>query len=231
MKKRLGILLIFAFLFVGFLVNWTYSYYKGLEEAYIPVHDAEPTPIIPSEKKVFERSTHALDYLKMPQDENHQRILATYYNNRAYSGAPPSIPHPVKEKLGMGGNICLQCHQNGGFVEKFNAYAPVTPHPEMVNCKQCHVEQLTDTDFVASNFYKKPPPEVGVNNALPGSPPTIPHQLQMRENCLSCHAGPAAVKELWIDHPERVNCRQCHVPKEQEFRSVDLFIRKNNNVK
>ena len=231
MKKRLGILLIFALLFIGFLANWTYSYYKGLEEAYIPIHDTGPLPIIPSEKKVFERSEYALDYLNMPQDENHQRTLATYYNNRAYPGAPPSIPHSVKEKLGMGGNVCLQCHQNGGFVQKFNAYAPVTPHPEMVNCKQCHVEQLTDSDFMTTDFYKKPAPKVGVNNALPGSPPVMPHQLQMRENCLACHAGPAAVKELWVDHPERVNCRQCHVPIEQEIHNVELFVSANTNIK
>ena len=230
MKKRVGILLVFALLFIGFLANWTYSYYQGLEEAYIPIHEVSDIPVIPSEKKVFERSGYALDYLNMPVDENHQRTLDTYYDNRAYVGAPPSIPHPVKEKLGMGANVCLQCHQNGGFVEKFNAYAPVTPHPEMINCKQCHVEQQTKSNFVATNFYKKPAPEVGVNNALPGSPPAIPHQLQMRENCLSCHAGPAAVKELWIDHPERVNCRQCHVPKAEEVKNVELFVRANTNI-
>ncbi|MFS4491646.1 nitrate reductase cytochrome c-type subunit [Maribacter sp. 2308TA10-17] len=230
MKKRLGIISILVLLFIGFLINWTYSYYKGLEEAYIPIGDVKEIPIIPSEKKVFERAEYALDYLNMPRDENHQRTLETYYDNRAYPGAPPSIPHPVKEKLGMGGNVCLQCHQNGGFVEKFNAYAPVTPHPEMVNCKQCHAEQQTQTLFAANNFYKKSAPEVGNNNALPGSPPAIPHQLQMRENCLSCHAGPAAVKELWVDHPERVNCRQCHVPLKQEIENVELFVRTNTNT-
>ncbi len=125
----------------------------------------------------------------------------------------------------MGGNVCLQCHQNGGFVEKFNAYAPVTPHPQMVNCKQCHVEKQTQSNFKETNFYKKPAPAVGVNNALLGSPPVIPHQLQMRENCLSCHAGPSAVKELRVEHPERINCRQCHVPKERPYENVELFVR------
>lgn len=231
MKKRVGILLIFALLLVAFLANWTYSYYQGQEEAYIPIHETPPVPVIPSESKVFERSGLALEYLNMPVDEVHQRSLETYYNNRAYHGAPPSIPHPVKEKLGMGANVCLQCHQNGGFVEKFNAYAPVTPHPEMINCKQCHVGQQTTNNFVGTDFYKKPPPEVGVNNALPGSPPVMPHQLQMRENCLSCHAGPAAVKELWFDHPERVNCRQCHVPKMQNVQDKEVFDRANTNLK
>lgn len=228
--KRAGILSIFAILFVGFLINWIYSYEKGKEEAYIPISEEKELPIILSESAVFERSEFALDYLNMPVDENHQRTLDMYYDNRAYPGAPPSIPHPVKEKRSMGGNVCLQCHQNGGFVEKFNAYAPITPHPQMVNCKQCHVEQQTQSYFKETNFYKKPAPAVGVNNVLLGSPPVIPHQLQMRENCLSCHAGPGAVKELRIDHPERINCRQCHVPKERQFENVELFMRSNTTA-
>ncbi len=228
--NRTVILSLLAVLFVGFLINWIYSWEQGLEEAYIPITEENELAIIPSEKAVFERSEHALDYLDMPADENHQRVLDDYYDNRAYPGAPPSIPHPVKEKLGMGGNICLQCHQNGGFVEKFNAYAPVTPHPDMINCKQCHVEQQTQSKFVDTEFYKKPAPAVGANNALPGSPPVIPHELQMRENCLACHAGPAAVKELWFDHPERINCRQCHVPKEADLEHVESFVRYSKQI-
>ncbi|HEX7788274.1 MAG TPA: hypothetical protein VF653_18790 [Methylomirabilota bacterium] len=46
--------------------------------------------------------------------------------------------------------------------------------------------------------------------AMPGSPPPIPHGLQMRENCRACHAGPGAVAELRTTHPQRVSCRQCH---------------------
>ncbi len=228
--KRIGITALFALLFVVFLIIWIYSYEQGLEEAYIPITDNKELPIIPLEKRVFERSELALEYLEMPVDETHQRMLDTYYDNRAYPGAPPSIPHPVKIKLGMGGNVCLQCHENGGFVEKFNAYAPVTPHPEMINCKQCHVEQQTQSKFVATNFYKKPAPAVGTNNALQGSPPVITHQLQMRENCLSCHGGPGAVKELRVSHPERINCRQCHVPKERPYENVERFVRINTQT-
>ncbi|WP_430969113.1 cytochrome C [Spongiimicrobium sp. 2-473A-2-J] len=228
--KRLGILSLFAILFVAFVVIWNYSYEKGLEEAYIPISEEREVPIIPSESAVFERSEFALEYLNMPIDENHQRTLDTYYGNRAYTGAPPSIPHPVKEERSMGGKVCLQCHQNGGFVEKFNAYAPVTPHPEMINCRQCHVTQVAQSTFAANTFYKKPAPAVGVNNALDGSPPVVPHPLQLRENCLACHAGPGAVKELRIDHPERINCRQCHVPKTGETQAAMLFIRANTDV-
>ena len=223
--KRVGIISFFSLLFIVFVVIWNYSYQKGLEGAYIPISDVDEIPIIPSESAVFDRQNFALDYLDMPVDEEHERALKDYYQNKAFPGAPPSIPHPVKEKLGMGGKVCLQCHQNGGFVEKFNAYAPVTPHPEMINCKQCHVEQLRQDQFAASNFYRKPSPEVGINAALPGGPPVMPHALQMRENCLACHAGPGAVRELRVDHPDRINCRQCHVPRETETAEIGVFIR------
>ena len=44
------------------------------------------------------------------------------------------------------------------------------------------------------------------------APPTIPHKTFMRENCVACHAGPAAREEIRTSHPERRRCRQCHVP-------------------
>ncbi len=229
MKKRLGIISLFIILFIAFIFIWNYSYKTGLKKAYIPIQKERQNIVIPSENGVFLRSEFALDYMNMPVDENHQRSIKTYYDNRAYSGAPPSIPHLVKEEMSMGGNTCLQCHQNGGFVSKFEAYAPVTPHPEMINCRQCHVAQMTETIFKETNFLKVTAPLVGINNALPGSPPVIPHQLQMRENCLSCHAGPAAPKEIRVTHPERINCRQCHVPSDQIVSDIEAFTRVNTN--
>ncbi len=230
MKKRLGIISLFVLLFVAFIIVWNFSYQTGLEEAYIPITNEVPVLEIPSEKGVFMRSEFALEYLNMPIDEAHQRSLDTYYNNRAYPGAPPSIPHPLlKGERGIGGNACLQCHQNGGFVAKFNAYAPVTPHPGMINCRQCHVSQNTKTLFTATNFAKVHAPKVGINNAFPGSPPMIPHQIQMRENCLACHAGPAAPKEIRVTHPDRINCRQCHVPSDKVVTDIEVFTRTNSN--
>ena len=121
--------------------------------------------------------------------------------------------------------------KNGGFVEKFNAYAPVSPHPDMVNCRQCHVPQQVQTLLKGTNFYKQDAPKVGVNNALVGSPPIIPHQIQMRENCLACHAGPSAPKEIRVTHPERINCRQCHVLNNKEVTDFGVFKRTRSNDK
>lgn len=215
MRKRLGIISFFTIIFIAFIIVWNYSYEQGQEEAYIPIIETPTGNIIPSETGVFRRFDDTdIDYLNMPVDENHQRTLDEYYKNRAYPGAPPSIPHPVAKELSFGGNTCIQCHGNGGFVEKFDAYAPVTPHPEMINCRQCHVEKNTESTFTAFASAKPQPPNVGegVNNAMPGSPPMMPHQLRMRENCISCHAGPSAPIEIKVSHPERTNCRQCHLP-------------------
>jgi cytochrome c-type protein NapB len=229
MRKRLGIISLFVLLFIAFIIVWNLSYQTGLEEGYIPVETSATNTFMPSESGVFKRSDFALEYGNMPIDGNHQRTLDTYYDNRAFHGAPPSIPHPVKNERSLGGNTCLQCHQNGGFVEKFDAYAPVTPHPEMINCRQCHVAQNSNTLFKPNDFAKVHAPEVGVNNALLGAPPMIPHQIQMRENCLSCHAGPAAPKEIRVTHPERINCRQCHVPTDKSVTEIKPFTRTNSN--
>ena len=229
MRKRLGIISFFTLLFIGFIAVWNYSYYTGLEEAYIPVERDVELPIIPSEMGVFQRSKYALDYANMPIDEKHQRSLDSYYDNRAYYGAPPSIPHPLASERNMDENSCLKCHENGGFVEKFNGFAPVTPHPEKVNCRQCHVVQKTQTLFKGTNFKKGSIPLVGINNALKGSPPIIPHQLQLRENCLACHAGPSAPKEIRVSHPERINCRQCHVPNNKVTEDIGIFKRAKVN--
>ena len=229
MRKRLGIISLFVVLFVAFIWVWNLSYQTGLEEAYVPIDNDNPTPVIPSETGVFERSEYALDYANMPIDEAHQRSLKDYYKNRAFHGAPPSIPHSVEDDRNMGENSCLKCHQNGGFVTKFQAYAPVVPHPDMINCRQCHVPEHTKTLFKGTNFPKIHAPEVGVNNALKGSPPVIPHQIQMHENCLSCHAGPSAPKEIRVTHPERINCRQCHVFNNKETTDIGIFKRANSD--
>jgi cytochrome c-type protein NapB len=41
--------------------------------------------------------------------------------------------------------------------------------------------------------------------------PPINHDLFFRGNCLACHSGPSAVAEIRTTHPERADCRECHV--------------------
>ncbi len=140
-----------------------------------------------------------------------QRKLRDYYKRRAYLGAPPKVPHPVHEKHSTMEN-CLGCHGKGGYVPKYRAYAPVTPHPTYTNCVQCHVSQNTKTLFKPTAWTKMKPPKLR-RTSLPGGPPPIPHTLQLRTNCNACHAGPGSVRELRTPHPDRTNCLQCHVPR------------------
>ena len=75
------------------------------------------------------------------------RTLRQFYSRRAYPGAPPVIAHDVQFD-GVINDDCLSCHQDGGHVPELNAYTPVTPHPQMENCRQCHVAQMVDGTFV-----------------------------------------------------------------------------------
>jgi cytochrome c-type protein NapB len=164
----------------------------------------------------------------------HARTLEMYRRVRAYPGAPPRVPHALSEEEFRGGS-CNVCHLRGGYVARFGAYAPVTPHPEFRSCLQCHAvadalvgiplprvgsaescgqchvdPDVAPPTFVAHEWVSTEWPTVG-QRALPGSPFWIPHDAQLRGNCLACHSGPGAVREIRTDHPERANCMQCHL--------------------
>ena len=166
---------------------------------------------IPSEAGVF-RAEGAVLAVPPDAEASHvasQRSLASFRSLRAYPGAPPRIPHELSEDE-FRTTQCTVCHERGGYSSRFAAYTPVTPHPEFENCLQCHVPEQSSSDFVQLDWRPEAWPPVG-QRAMEGSPPWIPHDLQMRGNCLSCHGGPSAVAEIRTTHPERANCRQCHV--------------------
>jgi cytochrome c-type protein NapB len=186
---------------------------RGLRDANaparLPLTGDAGTPSIPTESGVFRLSKLALAYLEAPPTPAHGRTLQTFDSRRAYPGAPPIIPHPLADATSFGGRTCLACHADGGWVPTLDAYAPVTPHPELASCVQCHVPAASASLFRGTTFVRAARPALG-GAALPGSPPPIPHDLQLRDNCLACHAGPSAVREIRTTHPERINCRQCH---------------------
>lgn len=140
------------------------------------------------------------------------RNLRSYYELRQYPGSPPRIPHPVEPSFSDEQRDCLSCHEKGGFSPVHGKFIPVTPHPEMEMCNQCHVPlPKKEETFVEHDWQSINPPRLG-NSAIGNSPPTIPHPLQLRENCITCHTGPGAVVEIRVAHSARGNCRQCHVP-------------------
>jgi cytochrome c-type protein NapB len=132
---------------------------------------------------------------------------------RAYDGAPPTIPHDAQV------GACATCHDADGTAIDGIGVAPASPHGDagadgaFRRCRQCHVPQITGAAFVTSRFVGLPQGPWKGSRATPGAPPRIPHTLQLRGECLSCHAGPGARAELRTTHPERTRCRQCHVPE------------------
>ena len=175
--------------------------------------EAEATAVR-SESGVFR--TQGVGGAREPvRDGARQRTMDTFLERRAYPGAPPVIPHPVQND-GFMADGCLDCHRGGGWVPEQQAYAPVTPHPDYGNCRQCHVPMDEDTPLFADiDWHPRLAPEMDVR-AMPGAPPVIPHDLQLREDCHACHTGPAAVAEIRTDHGDRVHCRQCHVPADEQ---------------
>jgi cytochrome c-type protein NapB len=149
------------------------------------------------------------------------RTLSEFYELRQYPGSPPRIPHVVDLSFSGNETDCLSCHRKGGYSPEFNAFAPVTPHPENVMCSQCHVRVQQEDLFVETTWMSISPPRLG-QSSLPGSPPPIPHSLQLRENCIACHTGPGAVVEIRVNHASRGDCRQCHVAIKQSQPLVEF---------
>ncbi len=159
-----------------------------------------------------------------PREGARPRTLETYRSLRAYPGAPPRIPHEVSPEQSRA-TLCNACHAGGGYVPRHGAYTPVTPHPEFSDCLQCHVPDagavgvgvgavpadLSLVGWAPADWVARDWPELD-QRAMPGSPLWIPHELRLRENCLACHAGPGAVEEIRTTHPDRTDCRSCHVP-------------------
>lgn len=227
MAKRLFIIALFAGIFFATMTTGIFSFKDSQEEAILT--QSADDGLLHQEGAVFKKAKAMLDFVQMPIEEGKGRTLDGYYERRAYNGAPPYIPHEVQDEMNMGGSNCLTCHASGGWVEKFNAYTPIVPHPEKVNCRQCHVVANTDDLFKVNDFQGAEPPELGYH-ALPGSPPPIPHALFLRENCLSCHAGPGAPEEIRVSHPERINCRQCHAHNPPEIEAGDVFSREGYEI-
>ncbi|HQX48456.1 MAG TPA: nitrate reductase cytochrome c-type subunit [Planctomycetaceae bacterium] len=129
--------------------------------------------------------------------------------NRAFNGAPPTIPHAVSETSTA---ACMACHAEGAKTETLRI--PKMSHQFLANCTQCHVENnprhMEASLFRESDFVGLPAPTAGPR-AFAGAPPQIPHSTWMRSECMSCH-GFAGLHGIRTTHPWRNNCTQCHAP-------------------
>jgi cytochrome c-type protein NapB len=129
---------------------------------------------------------------------------------RAFYGAPPVIPHDVDDETNA---ACMECHyeeQDDGSLLSMSV-----PHDRFTNCRQCHVTQepaLPKSVAVSLETSWKGLAEPGTGSrAHAEAPPVIPHKLFLRERCLACHGEEGLTEGVATEHPERSNCRQCHV--------------------
>lgn len=141
-----------------------------------------------------------------------QRALAARERNRAFNGAPPTIPHPINQRSA---DSCMACHGKG--IKTTSLRVPQMSHAFLANCTQCHVEssstQMEAFLFRMNHFVGLPAPESGPR-AFAQAPPQIPHTTWMRSNCMSCH-GETGLNGIRTTHPWRVNCQQCHAPSSE----------------
>lgn len=137
---------------------------------------------------------------------------------RYYAYAPPFIPHDVINPA------CLDCHEMGLVVDGYKA--PVTPHPQLQNCQQCHIRADESIKPFRKNAFVGLKEPAALSLPQPYGPPLIPHRVFMREDCLICHDDPTREEVIQTTHPERKNCQQCHVQQNSE---VALF-RENERI-
>lgn len=158
---------------------------------------------------LIDRRPGVFDPVRRTQEMKLEAI-ADRARTRAFDGAPPVIPHPAGQQTASN---CLACHGDGVRIGK--RIATKMSHQLFSNCTQCHVETAISGPFTGTaeaensfeGLYRAGPGD----RVLAGSPPTIPHQTFLREDCTSCH-GLVARPGLRTTHPWLSHCTQCHAP-------------------
>lgn len=131
---------------------------------------------------------------------------------RAFYTAPPVMPH---DRALLRNHDCQYCHSDVRDFRSTDRLSTKTPHAQLSNCMQCHVAVEPPlgeaAEPVDTSWAGLEEPGAG-DRAHALAPPTLPHRLFLRENCLSCHHAESPYVFMRCTHPERGNCLQCHVP-------------------
>ena len=129
--------------------------------------------------------------------------------NRAFNGAPPTVPHPIDQQTDA---ACIACHEAGAVTATIRI--PRMSHQFLANCTQCHVESHSrhlPSELASENSFTGLLAPTAGPRAYPGAPPQIPHTTWMRSDCMSCH-GYEGRHGIRTTHPWRSSCLQCHAP-------------------
>lgn len=166
----------------------------------------------PSHRDTLQRVLKAAEPALVPATQADARAgaLTARAERSAFSGAPPTVPHPITQSNGQ---ECGTCHNEGGTFG--TTLVPARGHSELKQCTQCHVPERSDvpasqqTFAVASTF--EPLRAAAAPSRWSVAPPQMPHSHWMRERCSACH-GVFGRPGLQTSHPERQSCLQCHTP-------------------
>lgn len=169
------------------------------------------TTAIQTSLKDLKSNMQPLAEVKISEQDKADALLKRD-KNRAFNGAPPTIPHTVDQTSAQ---ACMACHGEG--IKTKTLRIPKMSHQFLANCTQCHVESnprhMLASLFKESRFVGLPAPTAGPR-AFPGAPPQMPHSTWIRSDCMSCH-GFAGSHGIRTTHPWRKNCQQCHTPSSQ----------------
>jgi len=153
--------------------------------------------------------------------DEHTQMREKRESLRAYEGAPPVIPHSINRTTS---DYCLVCHEKGVIFEaeavvmnQKNAQAKITPHPQWVNCIQCHGLRIDDSKFRKNKFmpYRITSTPFTKTKDNEGTPPAMPHMLQNHDNCIVCHLSKTAYATIIPEHGETEGCPLCHQQNEK----------------
>jgi hypothetical protein len=122
-------------------------------------------------------------------------------------GAAPAVAAPVIPHQLAGMDQCDQCHAPNGMKPVPENHAEFT----LDLCQLCHKPAGTEPGDATQSSGGSTP---AAGDA--GGPPTIPHDLAGRDDCLLCHNPDGGVKPAPADHAGRTNdtCETCHKPEQ-----------------
>ncbi|MBM4364959.1 MAG: hypothetical protein FJ102_02010 [Deltaproteobacteria bacterium] len=233
---RVALAVVTGVAFVGFFLGtsaWDYEDESVIDEPGTP-EPSVPEALSYTELRAHPRATTTgwsedlaalreagpglFDEVTLPADKS--AALAARASLRAYDGAPPRVPHAVRQDSAA---ECLACHDEG--LRFRGLTAPALSHDSYTSCTQCHVVEASpvpggsslphDPRAVANSFDGIDAPTAGPR-AWSVAPPQVPHRVFMRENCDSCH-GVNGRDPIRSSHPYRESCTQCHASANDAF--------------
>jgi hypothetical protein len=119
---------------------------------------------------------------------------------------PPSGPRAIPHEV-AGREQCLMCHDPAGNIR---------PAPQDHVGRAADTCQMCHQPAAASGQVTPESTESSEEESATGGPPSIPHDLAGRDDCLVCHNPAGGLRPAPADHAGRTSdtCQTCHKPQQ-----------------